>query len=133
MKWHRFWKGYFFLMLAMTIGSLVLPFFVPPEDRPDGYEDLVLLPLDIAQLIGLFGLAYSRALGTRRIWQLVFGATVLEETWMVYGFIDVVPPPELGSWFVAGVAAIALPLLILLCVGLYLYAFRAKELWSKAT
>ena len=132
-KWHRFWKSYFFLMVAMTIGGFVFPFFVPPEDRPDGYEDLVLLPLYIAQLVGLFGFAYSRAIGTRRIWQLVFGATVLEEAWMLYGFVTAIPPPELGSSFVLGIAAITVPLLILLCVALYSYAFRARELWSKAT
>src|SRR5882672_6424860 len=126
MKWHRFWKGYFFLMVAMTMGSLVLPFFVPPEDRPDGYEDLVLLPLYIAQLVGLFGFAYSRAIGTRRIWQLVFGATVLEQAWVLYGFVTAVQPPELGSSFVIGLAAILMPLLILLCIGLYSYAFREK-------
>ncbi len=133
MKCHRFWKGYFFLMVAMAVGGFALPFFVSPEDRAEGYEDLVLLPLDIAQLVGLFGFAYSRAIGTRRIWQLIFGASVLEEAWMVYGFVSVVPPPELGSSFVIGIAAITVPLLILLCIGLYLYAFRANDLWSKAT
>jgi uncharacterized membrane protein YhaH (DUF805 family) len=133
MKRRQFWKGYFFLMLAMAIGGFVLPFFVPPEDRGEVFEDLALLPLYIAQLVGLFGFAYSRAIATRRVWQLIFGATVLEVMWVLYGFVTVVPPSELGSSFVVGVALIMVPFLTLLCVGLYSYAFRSTDLWAKAT
>jgi len=133
MKWHRFWKAFFFLMVALTIGGFVFPFFVLPEDRGEMFEDLVWLPLNIAQLVGLFGFAYSRAIGTRRIWQLIFGATVLEAAWVLYSLAAEVPPSELGSSFVVAIAGFVVLLIALLCVGLYLYAFRATESWSKAT
>ena len=130
----RFWKGYFFLTVAMAIGGFALPFFVPPEARRElFFEDLALLPLYIAQIVGLFGFAYSRAIGTRRFWQLIFGATVLEAAWTLYGFIAEVPPPELGSLFVIGVALTVVPFLTLVCVGLYSYAFRSTDLWVKTT
>jgi len=129
----RLWKGYFFLMVALTIGGYVLPFFVPAEPSGEEFEDLVLLPLYIAQLVGLFGFAYWRAIGTRRIWKWIFGATVLETAWMLYGFIRETPPSELGSFFMIGLTVTIVPLVVLLFLALYSYAFRAPDLWAKAT
>ncbi|MGH8223544.1 MAG: hypothetical protein ACREQZ_11280 [Woeseiaceae bacterium] len=120
-------------MVALTIGGYVLSFFVPAEPSGKEFEDLVLLPLYLAQLIGLFGFAYWRAIGTRRIWQWIFGATVLETAWMVHGFVTEIPPSELGSFFMIGVAATIVPLLALLFWALFSYAFRAPGLWAKAT
>jgi len=120
-------------MVVMTLVGLVVPFFIPPEDRTEMFRDLVLLPLYIAQLVGLFGFVYSRAIGTRRIWQLVFGATVLETAWMLYCFGSEIAPSELGSSFVIVVAVVTVTLLIPLWVGLYSYAFRKTELWFRAT
>ena len=129
----RLWKGYFFLMVALTIGGYVLPFFIPAEESGEEFEDLVLLPLYFAQLVGLFGFAYWRAIGTRRIWQWIFGATVLETAWMLYGFVTESPQSELGSSFMIGLAVTIVPLLALLFWALFSYAFRAPSLWAKAT
>jgi FtsH-binding integral membrane protein len=129
----RLWKVYFFLMVALTIGGYLLPLFVSAEPSGEEFEDLVLIPLYLAQLVGLFGFAYWRAIGTRRIWQWIFGATVLETVWMLYGFVTEVPPSELGSFFMIGLAATIVPLLALLFWALFSYAFRAPSLWAKAT
>jgi len=133
MRLRRFWKGYFFLMVVLTIGGFVLPFFVSSEPSGEEFEDLVLLPLYIAQLVGLFGFAYWRAIGTRRIWQLIFGATLLEAAWNLYRFATEVPPSELGSLFIIGLTVTIVPLIALLVLALYSYAFRAPDLWTKAT
>ena len=128
----RLWKAYFVLMVALTIGGYALPLFVSIEPSGGEFEDLVLLPLYLAQLVGLFGFAYWRAIGTRRIWQWIFGATVLETAWMLYGFVTEVRPSELGSFFMIGLGVIIAPLLILLFWALFSYAFRAQGLWPKA-
>jgi len=129
----RLWKGYFFLMVALTIGGYILPYFVSAESSGEEFEDLVLIPLYVAQLVGLFGFAYWRAIGTRRIWQWIFGATVLETAWMLYGFVTESPQSELGSSFMIGLAVTIVPLLALLLWALFSYAFRAPGLWAKAT
>jgi hypothetical protein len=129
----RFWKGFFFLMVVLTIGGYALPFLYPEEIGQNEFQDLALLPLYLAQLVGLFGFAYWRAIGTRRIWQWIFGATVLETAWMTHGFLSESPPSELGSVFVIGLAATLIPLLALFLWALFSYAFRATHLWAKAT
>ena len=129
----RLWKSYFFLMVALTIGGYILPYFVSAESSGEEFEDLVLIPLYVAQLVGLFGFAYWRAIGTRRIWQWIFGATVLETAWMLYGFVTESPQSELGSSFMIGLAVTIVPLLALLIWALFSYAFRAPDLWAKAT
>ncbi|MGQ0511863.1 MAG: hypothetical protein ACT4P9_14770 [Betaproteobacteria bacterium] len=132
-----FWKGFFFLMAGLTIGSYVLPFLYPTEMGENETQDFALLPLYIAQLIGLFGFAYWRAIGTRRIWQWIFGATVLETAWMTYGFLSESlsesSPSEPGSFFMIGLAATIFPLLVLFFWALFSYAFRAPHPWAKAT
>jgi hypothetical protein len=130
----RLWKSYFFLMTALMISVYILPFF--PSTDPGGweFEELVLLPLYVAQLVGLFGFAYWRAIGTRRIWQMIFGATVLETGWMLYGLISIEPPPaELGSLFIVWLAVTIVPLLALQFWALFSYAFRVLDLWARAT
>src|SRR5688572_24954545 len=118
----RLWKGYFFLMAALTIGGSILSFFVSTEPTGEEFEDLVLIPLYVAQLVGLFGFAYWRAIGTRRIWQWIFGATVLETGWMLYGFTTMeAPPAELGSFFIIGLTATIVPLLALQMWALFSY------------
>ena len=117
-------------MVALTIGGYVLPFFIPAEASGEEFENLVLLPLYFAQLVGLFGFAYWRAIGTRRIWQWIFGATVLETAWMLYGFVTESPQSELGSSFMIGLAVTIVPLLALLLWALFSYAFRAPGLWA---
>lgn len=130
----RLWKSYFFLMVALTIGGYILPYYVSAEPSGEEFEDLVLIPLYVAQLVGLFGFAFWRAIGTRRIWQWIFGATVLETVWMLYGFTATeIPPAELGSFFMIGLTVTIVPLLALLIWALFSYAFRAPDLWAKAT
>jgi len=133
MKWRRFWKGFFYAMVILTVGGFALRFFVPFEDHGEMFEELVWLPLNIAQLVGLFGFAYSRAIGTRRIWKMILGATVLEAAWVLFSIASDAPPSELGSWFFIAIVGFIVVLLALLCVGLYSYAFRATELWLRAT
>ena len=133
MSGRRFWKVYFFSMVVLTIGAYVVPFFIASEPTGHEAEDLALLPLYIAQLVGLFGFAYWRSIGTRRIWQYVFAATVLETAWMLDGFAAELPPSELASSFVIVLVVTILPLLGLLLFALYSYAFRASNLWAKAT
>lgn len=129
----RFWKAYFFLMVALTVSGFVLPLAFPADPEHQAFDDLVWVPLYLAQLVGLFGFAYWRAIGTRRIWQWIFGATVLETAWMVYGFVSEAPPSELGSFFAIGLALTIMPLVALLFWALFSYAFRAPDLWAKAT
>ncbi len=133
-----FWKIYFFLMVAMTIGGIVLPTVLSLDDSNETdssevFEGFVLMPLYIAQLVGLFGYAYARSIATRRSWQWIFGASIAEALWMLYGFISEVPLSDVGTVFVIGLGVTIVPLYLVLFVGLYSYAFRSPELWTKAT
>lgn len=128
----RLWKAFFFVMVALTVGGYALVFVVPAEPTDRELEDLFLLPLYVAQLVGLFGFAYWRAVGTRRIWQWIFAATIVEVAWMIYGFVTEAAPWELGAAFMIGLAATLVPLFALQLVALYSYAFRADDLWAKA-
>ncbi|MDH5352429.1 MAG: hypothetical protein OEX78_16600 [Betaproteobacteria bacterium] len=130
----RLWKAYFFLMVALTVSGYIFPFLVSAEPSGQEFEDVALIPLYVAQLVGLFGFAYWRVIGTRRIWQWIFAASVLETAWMLYGFATTdMPPVELGSFFMTGVIATIVTLVALQMWALFSYAFRAPDLWTEAT
>jgi len=128
----KFWKFFFFLMVALTISGLVLPFAEPLGYRGSITSELFLLPLYVTQLVALFGLAYSRPFGSRRIWQVVFGVTLLNELWGLYGILKV-PTTQWELSFIFTVVLLIVLLLIPLCIGLYSYAFNENDLWANAT
>ena len=127
------WRVYFYLMVVLALGAYAVSFFVLTDIDANVLRDVALLPLYLAQLVGLYGYVYVRRIGSHRIWQLVFVASIIEALWMAYDFTTVAAPPELGQSFVVSVAIGTTVLLLPLWFGLYAYAFRSSSLWANAT
>src|SRR3954471_18910897 len=89
-RWY--WKAYFFLSASMVV--LAIGFYLYPgyETAPsDIVAEWASMPFYIVQLVGLYGFIYWRRVGHAKLWQLVFGVTVIEDVWTVYSFGDDLP------------------------------------------
>src|SRR5262245_33658376 len=85
------WKVYFFLVLALTIGGVGLALFFD-EGKETAWWERVYIPLYIIQLVGLFGFVFWRRLGVAAVWQLVFLVSVAYEGWNLFSMAS---DPEL--------------------------------------
>jgi hypothetical protein len=121
------WKTYFVVILALTVLGLASRFLVQDARQLPWWEWL-LIPLFIIQIVGLFGFAYWRRLGIPVLWRVVFLASVANEVW---DLVSITTDPDLkdDTFFVGATLFLQIPMLI----GLFLYAFRCKELWHRAT
>src|SRR5688572_14146823 len=79
----KWWKAYFFLMLALTVGGLALPLFIE-NDRQMAWWEWLYYPLYAVQIVGLFGFVYWRRFGVPLVWQVVFLASVMYEVWDLF-------------------------------------------------
>jgi hypothetical protein len=121
------WKAYFFVFLALTLVGLASPLFIEGGRQLQWWEWL-LFPLFVIQIVGLFGFVYWRRLGIPLLWQVVFLISVANEVW---DLVSITTDPELkDDSFLVGAA---LFLQIRMLIGLFLYAFRCKRLWHRAT
>ena len=129
----KWWKAYFFLALALTVGGLALPLFVD-EAREQALWEWIYIPLYAVQIVGLFGFVYWRRLAIPPLWQFVFVASVVYAAWDLFSMAT---DPELkGNSYadlVFATAGLTLLFQVPMLIGLFLYGFRCKELWRGAT
>jgi hypothetical protein len=127
------WKAYFFLALALTIGGVGLALFFG-EGKETAWWERIYIPLYVIQIIGLFGFVFSRRLGVAALWQLVFLASVAHEAWNLSSMAS---DSELRGSAHAGLLlstiAASLVLQLPMLIGLFLYGFRCKGLWHGAS
>jgi hypothetical protein len=135
MRRRWYWKMYFILMAALTVGGAGLSFYHWNETASlDRLAEWASLPLYIVQLVGLFGFIYWRRIGSSLLWKLVFGATVLELVWAAYEMaVETSPLFSDDLSFFLAMAVGGIVLLLPLLVALYIYAFRSRVLWVQAT
>jgi hypothetical protein len=135
MRRRWYWKMYFMLMAALTVGGVGLSLYYWRETASLGrIAEWASLPMYIVQLLGLFGFIYWRRIGSSLLWKFVFGATVLELGWAAYEMAvetSVFSGDELP--FLLAMAVGGTVLLLPLLVALYIYAFRSRVLWVQAT
>jgi hypothetical protein len=91
------------------------------------------IPLYLLQIIALFGFVYRRRIATPLIWKLIFLASVAYEFSNLYEMaFDSGLTVGLATFF--GIIFVVVYLIQLpLWLGFFLYAFRCKELWVRAT
>ena len=129
----KWWKAYFFIVLALTVGGLALPLFIE-FDREMAWWEWLYFPLYAVQIVGLFGYVYWRRLGVPLVWQAVFVASLMFEVWDVFHMST--DPEFQGTGyegFIASTVAATLIIQVPMLIGLFLYGFRSKELWHGAT
>src|SRR5260221_9617865 len=79
MRRRWYWKMYFILMAALTVGGVGLSFYHWNETASlDRLAEWASLPLYIVQLVGLLGFIYCRRIDLSMLCELVILATVLE-------------------------------------------------------
>ena len=119
------WKAYFFVMLALMVLGLASRLFIQDGPLLPWWEWL-LIPLFVVQIVGLFGFAYWRRLGIPLLWRVAFVASVANEVW---DLVSITTDVELkdDTFFLGATLFLQIPMLI----GLFLYAFRSKELWPR--
>jgi hypothetical protein len=123
----KWWKAYFFFALAVTVcGFAVVVFFDDGADQL--WWEWIDIPLYSLQLVGLFGFAYWRRLGSPSLWQFILVATVLYEAWNLYSMAS---DPELKETahmgFVITTLAATLLLQVPMFIGLFLYGFGPRS------
>ena len=130
----KWWKAYFFLVLAMTAAGLALPLFVE-KTRETAWWEWVYVPLYVVQVIGLFGFVYLRRVGVPPIWQFVFLASVAYEIWDLFSMATDSGMQGIGHerLLIAAALVASFGLHLPLLIGLYLYGFRCRQLWHSAT
>jgi hypothetical protein len=128
----KWWKAYFFVVLALTVFGLVIPLFAD-EERKVIWWEWVYIPLYIVEIVGLFGFVFSRRIAVPGVWQFVFVASVVYEICDLYSMAT---GPELVSDYAGFLASTIVGTLLFqipLWLGLFLYGFRCSELWRGAT
>jgi hypothetical protein len=132
-RWY--WKVYLILIASMTVGGIGLSFYWWEETVSlDRIAEWISLPMHGVQLAGLFGFVYFRRIGSSVLWKFVFAATVVELAWMTYEMTtDAGPFSSSDFAILAAITVVGVVMLLPLLVALYVYAFRSRELWAKAT
>jgi hypothetical protein len=128
----KWWKAYFFVVLALTIFGLVIPLFAD-EERKVAWWEWVYIPVYLVQIVGLFGFVFWRRIAAPTVWQFVFVAGVVYEIWELYSMATGPELPGDYAGFLASTIVGTLVLQIPLWIGLFLYGFRCRELWRGAT
>ena len=136
MKQRLLWKCYLFLMVVPAIAVPTYFFLSQPEELDVSIEDVASIPFYITQLIGIYGLAYERTIGTRRSWKWIFVATVVDAVWASYSMYTeyiCVAPFDMSYTFLVGFALGCLLFYGVLCLGLYKYSFGQSNIWAETT
>jgi hypothetical protein len=129
----KWWKAYFFLALALTIGGVGAA-FVFEDSGETAWWERIYIPLYIIQIVGLFGFVFWRRLGVAPVWQLVFLVSIAYEAWNLFSMAS--DPDLKGSahaGFLLTTVVVSLVLQLPMLIGLFFYGFRCKELWHGAT
>lgn len=131
----KFWRAYFFLLAFLMIAIYAVPyvpwFFPPLEFAPDG-KDFGHFALTIVELFGLYGFAYSRRLGGRAVWRVVFAVSVLLAAYSAYMLLaetDAETRDMFSSPMFLAIGFVSFGLFIPLWIALFRYAWTDRQLW----
>jgi len=121
------WKIFFWLLTALMLISIFAIFYIENLNALD-YFDMLIFSVSI---LGLYGYAFSKKIGARIIWRVVFYILI---TWSI--FYEVFSPfilniPQYGE---AGVIDIWLLFNIIylpLFMSLYYYGFKSEHIWKQ--
>ena len=117
-----FWVTTAFILLAI----LTLPFaHIFPEA-----EDLIALAIQILGQFCLYGYAYQKAIGTRKI---AITAFALNLALSIYTLTDIAPLLlEIKEFWEIIIAVAALITIAVLLIPLYRYSFKSEHIWKHA-
>jgi hypothetical protein len=91
----------------------------------------VLAASMVVLVIGFY--LYPGRFGYEKLWQLVFGVTVLETAWTAYSFGNDLPDLQgFEAGFLAVMAVVGTALMAPMLAALFIYAFRSPRLWADA-
>ena len=122
------WKIYFFLLLLLTLA--VIAWAVLAEPSVFTLVEIIDLVLSFVGIVGLFGLAFNKAIGQQVFWKYFFYVNVVSS--LIYMFVF----PLAGIAFYGTVSefnlefAISVLLVVPLLWASYLYAYRRGMLWE---
>ena len=134
-----FWRAYFYVFALITTLVIALPYvdwFAPTLEFEPNAEDYGSHALAIIELLGLYGFAYSRKIGSRTIWKLVlvlslsYSAYYTNSQWTEVGleFFDF-----FSSATLIAMAVVVCGLFLPLWIALYRYAWTERQLWASRT
>ena len=119
-----FWRIYFFICLFLYFGDILLRLLVTGF-RLDWLSFSVnyIIPYCVI-VIGIYGFAYSRKIINALFWKIVFIVSIIWEIIDYINYDDIEP-------FTIDKFDIIFFLIVLPTVyGLFVYAFKSKELWG---
>lgn len=135
-RFQKAWKVYFWFSLVVLAAGLPLEFISDATDssEPDRVVTVFSYVIEIVALFCLYGFAWQIGFGKRMFWAVFFfvslaffGYTILDAM-----LLDV---EEVLSSGVFVISLLVFMVLIFLpqFVANYLYAFRSRHLWAKAS
>ena len=137
----RLWKIYFWILLLLVIAKYVVTLsFLDFAKIEWESADFVLIILLVARFVGLYGFVFSEPIGRPTLWQVIFVLILFFDLryFTHNSFFDYA---KISTEFrTVGMNALAIGLIVfgyLLMfpqwLALYLYGFKRKNLWAKAS
>ena len=123
------WKVFFFFSCLLTL--LVIAGIVFAETIPASLLEFLDFTISIIGFVGLFGLAFNRAIGRQNFWKYFFYFNILVSI-VVFVFFPIAgiemygQPVELNAEY-----AFALAYGLIFIWGLYLYGFKRPLIWGR--
>ncbi|MBL0123560.1 MAG: hypothetical protein IPP88_12770 [Betaproteobacteria bacterium] len=136
MRQSIFWRVYFFLFILSPLAGFCIPFLpslLPQYGLEFNAEDVGTSLLAGIELLGLYGYMYSRQIGSRAIWKIVFAVSVSISVYSAYmswrdtdlQTLEIITP-TLGI----AIAVLMFGLLVPLWFALYRYVWTERQIWA---
>ncbi len=135
----KFWRGYFVLFTLVTIAGLFWPLLsslFPQLGLETSLLDFGFSVWATIELLGLYGFMFSRQIGSRNIWKLVFFTSVSFAFYSVYDPLTDFHLEGDGIEFIGIIGTVATAVIVLfvpLWIALYRYAWTERQLWVSRT
>jgi hypothetical protein len=121
------WKVVFWVTTILILFAVIMTLFagIPPEA-----EDIISLPIQVLGQFCIYGYAYQKAVGTKKIAIAVF---VLNLALSIYSLIGAAPLLlELKELWEISLFAAAVIIVAVLLIPLYRYSFKSEHIWGHA-
>src|SRR4029450_2949851 len=137
----RLWKIYFWILRLLVIAKYVVTLsFLDFAKIQWESADFVLIILLVARFVGLYGFVFSEPIGRPVVWQVIF-VVILFFDLSYFTHNSLADYAKIPTEFrMIGMKAATIGLVVLVnlfmfpqWLALYLYGFKCKNLWAKAS
>jgi hypothetical protein len=120
------WKVYFCLAALFAVASI---WVVAGGEQAVSAIDVADFGWWTISLVGVFGFAFSKAIGRSEVWKVWLPLAVIWELG-IFAYDYVYESERLDLWLTVLVVLTVAVLIIPQYVALYLYAYRSEPLWK---